>query len=116
MCTILPSLIFYINTLLLIISLFHNQNPLIYKIIVILYILCILIMGISMLLCFIANSNNKNILILKEKTFVIFQKEYEYSQVIFARYYVCKWYNIPFIYFYSTKIIQKNTDIFINNN
>ena len=57
-----------------------------------------------MLLCFIANSNNKNILILKEKTFVIFQKEYEYSQVIFARYYVCKWYNIPFIYFYKQQL------------
>ena len=103
-CTILPSIGLFFTTLFLIVSLIIKQKTIVYIIIAISYLICILLLLLSILLCLIINQNRKKDLILNNRNFVIFNEMYDYDQILWSQYHVCKWYAIPIAYIYKQQV------------
>lgn len=97
----LPTAIFVLTTLLLIISVCVPQSQIVYIAIVIAYLSSVILLTLSLLLCLLLSFKSKNELILNENTFQFKNKTYAYAQIDKAKYYVCKWYALPIAYFYK---------------
>jgi len=91
----------FFTTLLLIISLIVKQEPIVYKGILISYIVCLLLMVLTITICFFANKKSTKEFILFNDEIEIFHNKYRIEQVSFCEYYVCKWYALPIALIYK---------------
>ena len=103
-CTIIPNVGVIFTTLFLIVSLFVQQKPIVYTVIGISYLIFALLLIIPILLCVIISPKNNNMLILNSSVFIIFGKTYDYDQITWSKYYVCKWYAMPIIFIYKKQL------------
>lgn len=99
-CTVFPNVGLICTTLFLIFTLISKQDKVVYIGIGISYLVCIALLVISLIICFIVNKNSKKELILNDDTFTIFNRTYNYNQIVSCKYYVCKWYDFVFPIFY----------------
>lgn len=100
-CTIFPNIGYFFTTILLSFSLIVEQKNVVYNGIAISYIVCTLLMMVSLAICFIAIRKSKKSLILADTFMVVADKKYCYNQIKRAKYYVCKWYAIPIAFIYK---------------
>lgn len=96
-CTIFPNIGLLLTTFILIVSLFVQQSPVVYKAIGISYLASVSLLGISLIICLIVNFKSKYILFLEDRTFTFCNKTFAYDDVFSAEYCLCKWYAIPFV-------------------
>lgn len=101
---ILPEIGFVLTTLLGIISVCVPQDNIVYIAIGFSYLACVIILCLSLAICFLISIKSKNELLLNDNTFVFKSKTYRYDQVTLTKYYVCKWYAIPIAYFYKQQV------------
>ena len=92
---ILPNIGFLLTTIILIISLFKKQEVIVYRGIIISYVICLSLMILSLIFCFIVNHKSKKEFILNNDEFVFLNHKYAINQIRYAEYYVCKWYRLP---------------------
>ena len=97
----LPNSGFIITTIVLIVSLIVKQKPIVYKGIVIAYIVCLIFAIFTLSICFIVNIKSKREFIIYNNKFQFLQHEYLIEQIHSCEYYVCKWYAIPIAFIYK---------------
>ena len=91
----LPNSVFFIATMLLIVSLIVEQEQVVYQNIMLAYIISF-ILGIFLVsICFLINMKSKKEFVICDGKFRFLQNEYLIKQIVSCRYYVCKWYHIP---------------------
>ncbi len=90
-----PNFGFLLTTIILIISLVREQEIIVYKGILISYAICLSLMILSLILCFLINHKSKKELILNNDEFIFLNNKYSITQICYAEYYVCKWYALP---------------------
>ena len=98
---LLPNIGLGFTTVLLIISLIVKQDPIIYKGILVSYIVCLSLMFFTITLCFIANKNSTKEFILDNDEITFLNRKYPTGQVSSCEYYVCKWYALPIALIYK---------------
>lgn len=103
-CVFFPSIGVFFTTFLLILSLFFDSNMVFSKSIWISYIACLLLLILSLSICFITNKRSKKELILYEDRFEYMQHSYLMSEICSCKYYVCKWYTIPIAFLYKQQV------------
>ena len=102
--TILPNGGFILTTIALIISLIVKQDRVVYKGIMISYIVCSVLLMFSVFICILVNSKSKKEFILYEDKFKFLDREYSIDQIRFCEYYVCKWYFVPIAFIYKQQV------------
>ena len=90
---ILPNVGFILTTILLIISLIIKQDLIVYKGIIISYIIC-----------FLVNEKSKKEFILCNGEITVFNHTYAITQISSCEYYVCKWYALPIVFIYKQQV------------
>lgn len=100
----IPNVGFVFTTVLLIISLIIKQDLIVYKGIIISYIICLLLIIVSVIICFLVNKNSKKEFILCNGEIKIFNQTYAIAQIISCEYYVCKWYALPIAFIYKNQV------------
>jgi len=99
----LPNIGFVFTTISLIISLFVKQEPIVYKGILISYIVCLALMLFSVAVCILVNRKSKKEFILYDDSFEFLNHKYFINQIISCKYYVCKWYSLPIAFIYKNE-------------
>ena len=98
---LLPNIGLCFTTILLIISLLNKQEPIIYKRILISYIICLSLMILSLVICFLANKKSRKEFIINNNEIEFLNHRYEIDEVSSCEYYVCKWYALPIALIYK---------------
>lgn len=98
---LLPNIVIFFTTILLIISLIVKQEPIIYKCLFFSYIICFSLMILMIAICLLVNNQNKNYFILKGNEIEFLDQKYEVNQVKSCEYYACKWYLLPLVPIYK---------------
>lgn len=98
---LLPNIGLFFTTLLLIISLIVKQEPIVYKEILISYIACISLMGLTITICFLLNQKSTKEFILNNNEIEFLNHRYGIDQISSCEYYVCKWYALPIALIYK---------------
>lgn len=98
---LLPNIGLLFTTVLLIISLIIKQDFIIYKGILISYVICLSLMILALFSCFLANKKSTKEFILNDNEIEIFNNKYRTDQVSACEYYVCKWYALPIAFIYK---------------
>lgn len=101
---LLPNIGLLCTTLLLIISLIVKQEHIVYKGIIISYIVCISLMILTIAICFLINQKSTKEFILKDSEIEFLNHKYPIEQVISCEYYVCKWYMLPIAIIYKQQV------------
>lgn len=101
---LLPNIGLVFTTILLIISLLVEQNPVVYKGIAISYFICLTLMVFTIAVCTLVNKKSTKELILYDDEFEFLNKKYSLNQISFCEYYVCKWYAIPIAFIYKQQV------------
>lgn len=99
--TLLPNIGFVFTTLLLSISLIINQDPIVFKGLIIAYIVCFALLFLTISICILANKNSKKEFVLYDGRFEFLNRKYLTNQIISCEYYACKWYAIPIAFVYK---------------
>ncbi len=100
---LLPNAGILLTTMILIISSFKKQDVIVYQGILISYLICLTIMILSLIICFIINHKSKKELILNNNEFIFLNKKYAINEIRYAEYYVCKWYALPIVFIYKAR-------------
>lgn len=98
---LLPNIGLFFTTVLLIISLIVKQEPIIYKGILISYIVCLSLLFITLIICFLVNKKSTKEFIINNNEIKFFNHKYLVDQVYFCEYYACKWYALPIALIYK---------------
>ena len=98
---LLPNIGLFFTTLLLIISLIVKQEPIVYKGILISYIVCLSLMIFTLVICFLVNKKSIKEFVLKDSEIEFLNHTYLTDQVSSCEYYVCKWYALPIALIYN---------------
>ena len=98
---LIPNIGLCFTTILLIISLMFRQEPIIYKGVIISYIICISLMLITIVICFLVNNKSKKEFTLNNDEIEFLNRKYSINQVSSCEYYVCKWYALPIAIIYK---------------
>lgn len=98
---LLPNIGFCFTTIFLIISLIVKQDPIIYKGILISYIIFVSLMFITIVICFLVNKKSTKEFILNNNEIEFLNHKYGINQVSSCEYYVCKWYTLPIAIIYK---------------
>lgn len=96
-----PNIGFAFTTLFLIISLIVKQKTIVYKSIIISYIICAFLMILIVTICFLANNKSAKEFILYDDRFIFLNHEYSIDKISYCEYYVCKWYAVPIAFIYK---------------
>ncbi len=96
-----PNIGFLLTTIILIISLFIKQKAIVYKGIIISYIICLSLLILSLILCYVINHKSKKELILNNDEFIFLNNKYSITKIFYAEYNVCKWYALPIVPIYK---------------
>ncbi|MBE5731014.1 MAG: hypothetical protein E7350_03605 [Clostridiales bacterium] len=107
MCAIfLPNAGFVFTTILFIISLIVEQDPMVYIGLMISYIVCLSLMILLLIICYLVNRKSKKefILYCNNGEFEYKHHKYEVSQIEYCEYYSCKWYAIPIAFIYKQQV------------
>ena len=94
-CILFPCGALFLNTIILVISLFVKQKREVYNTIALVYVISILTLVILLMLCFIFIKKSKNEITFDEDTFVFQNKTFYLENISHCKYYVCKWYLLP---------------------
>ena len=97
----LPNIGLILTTLLLIISLIVKQESIVYKGIVVSYIICIFLMFASLIVCILVSKKSEKEFILNNEEFEFLHSKYSINQIIYCEYYMCKWYALPIALIYK---------------
>lgn len=98
---LLPNIGLFFTTILLIISLIVKQDFIIYKGILISYIVCLSLMILTLVICFLVNKKSTKEFILNDNEIEFLNHKYGTDQVSSCEYYVCKWYALPIALIYK---------------
>ncbi len=98
---LLPNIGLLFTTLLLIISLIVKQEPIVYKGILISYIVCLSLMIFTLVICFLVNKKSIKEFVLKDSEIEFLNHKYQIDQVSSCEYYICKWYALPIALIYK---------------
>ena len=98
---LLPNIGLFFTTLLLIISLIVKQEPIVYNGILISYIACLSLMGLTITICFLLNQKSMKEFILNNNEIEFLNRRYGIDQISSCEYYVCKWYALPIALIYK---------------
>lgn len=101
---VFPNIVFLLTTIILIISLVKEQEIIVYKGILISYAICLSLMILSLIICFIINHKSKKEFILNNDEFIFLNNKYAIKQIRYAEYYVCKWYRLLVAPIYKKQI------------
>lgn len=104
LATVLPNIGLIFTTLALIISLIKEQKEVVYKGIIWAYVVCLLLLVISLSICFFINKKSKKEVVFYEKYMAYINEKVNYNAIIYCEYYVCKWYAIPLAYIYKQQM------------
>ena len=97
----LPNLGFVCLTLFLICSLIFGQESSDYTGILIAYISCLLLMILSLIICFVVNAMSSKVFILNNDEFEYLNRKYQTNEIRYCTYYECKWYTVPIAIIYK---------------
>ena len=97
----LPNIGFLFTTVFLIISLTFEQDPIVYKGIIISYITCLSLMILTIIICVLVNKRSTKEFILYNDEFEFLNHKYSINQISSCEYYVCKWYALPIAFIYK---------------
>ena len=97
---LLPNIGLLFTTLLLIISLIVKQEQIVYKGILISYIVCLSLMIFTLVICFLANKKSIKEFVLKDSEIEFLNHTY-LTDLVSSCYYVCKWYALPIALIYK---------------
>lgn len=100
-CTIFPNIGFLLSTIILIISLVKKQDVIVYQSVGISYVVCIALLILSIILCFIITQKSKDEMMIDTEKIVYKNKTYQINQIKSCDYYLCKWYCIPVAFIYK---------------
>ena len=104
-CTVFPFGGYFFTTALVVISCLYEKRFHIDRPFAIAYLASTLLLIVSLAICYIIiYTRHNNEIILFDDYFVIGDQSYYYSNIVSAKYVVCKWYMIPFMYFYKQGI------------
>ena len=103
-CTLMPQAGALMTTLVAIIALIGKQFKQIAVYIGIAYAACVAILVISLLICSVYYHFNRNELQIDSDKIIYKEKEYLIADIYSCTYYECRWYAIPFIYFYKQQL------------
>ena len=98
---LLPNIGLVLTTLFLMISLIVKQEHIVYKGIVISYIICVFLMITSLIICILANKKSGKEFILNDEEIEFLNRKYSINQIISCEYYMCKWYALPIALIYK---------------
>lgn len=101
---LLPNIGLFFTTLLLIISLIVRQEPIVYKGILISYIVCLSLMIFTVVICFLVNKKSTKEFILRDSEIEFLNHTYLIDQVSSCEYYECKWYALPIALIYKQQV------------
>lgn len=101
---LLPNIGLFFTTLLLIISLIVRQELIVYKGILISYIVCLSLMIFTVVICFLVNKKSTKEFILKDNEIEFLNHTYLIDQVSSCEYYECKWYALPIALIYKQQV------------
>ena len=104
LATVLPNIGLIFTTFALIISLIKEQKEEVYKGIISVYVVCLLLLAISLSICFFINKKSKKEVVFYEKYMSYINENVNYNEIIYCEYHVCKWYAIPLAYIYKQQI------------
>ncbi len=96
-----PNIGIFFTTIFLIISLIVKQDPVIYKGILISYIIFFTLMILSIIICLLINKKSRKEFILNNNEIKFLDQKYETNQVSSCEYFVCKWYALPIAVIYK---------------
>ena len=94
-CILVPCVVLFFNTIILIISFFVKQQNEVYNAIFLVYVISILSLFALLFLCFALVKKSKNEIIFNEDTFIFQDKTFYLKNISQTKYYVCKWYLLP---------------------
>jgi len=94
-CILFPCGALFLNSIILVISLFVKQKREVYDTIALVYAISILTLIMLLMLCFIFIKKSKNEIIFNEDTFIFQDKTFYLKNISQTKYYVCKWYLLP---------------------
>lgn len=102
-CTILPSIVLFFTIILSAISVIVPQQDIVYIALIASLISSVLLLALSLLVCRIIYQKSTRELRVStvDKTFQINGKVYYLADVKYCKYYVCKWYFLPFLILYK---------------
>ena len=98
---LLPNIGLLFTMLLSIISLIVKQEPIIYKGILISYIVFLSLLIFTLVICFLVNKKSTKEFALKDSEIEFLNHKYLIDQVSSCEYYVCKWYALPIALIYK---------------
>ncbi len=101
---LLPNIGIFFTTILLIISLIVKQDPIMYKDILVSYIICFSLLFFSISICLLANKRSTKEFVLNNNEIEYLNQKYEIDQVSSCEYYVCKWYALPIAIIYKQQV------------
>lgn len=102
-CILFPIAAIMFATFMLIWELFSDIDLKFINGLVIFYICCICLAIINFIVCLCVSKNTKKYAIFYEEYFFINEtkESYNYNDIGKCKYYICKWYMIPFWYIYK---------------
>ena len=101
---LLPNIGYAFATAFLIISLIVNQEPIVYKMIVLAYIANTLLMVISLLVCILLNKKSAKEVVISNEDINFLGRKYLIDQISSCEYYICKWYALPIAFVYKQQV------------
>jgi hypothetical protein len=102
-CTVLPTVSLIFTMLLSIISIIVPQKSVVYISLLVCFIASFVLFFLSLLICCVIIQRSKNEISVMpcEKIFKIKNKTYPLANIKSCKYYICKWYAIPFFVLYK---------------
>ena len=97
----LSNIVLFCTTLLFILSLIVKQEPIVYKGILISYIVCLSLLIFTLVICFLVNKKSTKEFVLNDNEIEFLNHKYLIDQVSYCEYYVCKWYALPIAIIYK---------------
>ena len=101
---LLPNIGICFTTVFLVVSLIIEQPPIIYKSILISYIICLSLMLFAVIICFLVNKKNTKEFVVNNDEITFLNRKYKASQLCYCEYYECKWYALPLALFYKQQV------------
>lgn len=96
LCAILvPNTGLFISIIFTILSLIVKQETIVIRAILISYVAWFSLLFINLFITVLVRAKDKNVLVCTEKEIIYLGSSYKISDIVYCKYYSCKWYLLP---------------------
>ena len=100
----LPNIGLFFTTVLLVVSMIVKQEPIVYTILLVSYVVCLFVMFFTVAVCFLASKKSNKEFVLKNDEIEFLARRFKTDQVCYCEYHKCRWYAIPIAFIYKQQV------------